>query len=139
MNSGRSIAFALVDGKANGHDRVRPEQNRTLEPVRAAVDNDEGAHEYSEYQRPDLEALEVERQRLVDTPADDNEQRNDEHGDLRGASHSDAKRHVEPVFVCEDDRGRVLGRVAGDGQQNARNESLGHCAEEETGRGVRDK
>ena len=93
--------------------------------MRLTLLDDHAHQEDSEGQHRQLEGMQVQVQREVIRPSNEDARRQDEESDLRGAAHGDAERELHLILGREDDRRRMLGRVAHDRDDDRAKEEVG--------------
>lgn len=110
--------------KMRQHERrnLHSQAHCSLEPVALAVLDEVVHHEDAEEEHDRFEALEVQVHRLIDDPAENDEEWRNEDGDLKGAADCDTDREIHLALVCHNTSRDVLGCVAHDWDQDQTDE-----------------
>jgi len=111
-------------GWGEGDWRLRSDTHCAFEVVALAVLDQVVHDKHAEEEDDGLEALEVQRHRLVDDPAQDDQERGDEERDLHAAADGDVDCEIHLALVRDNDGCDMLGCVADDRQEDQTDEGL---------------
>ena len=104
--------------------RLRSDTHCAFEVVALAVLDQVVHDKHAEEEDDGLEALEVQRHRLVDDPAQYDQERGDEERNLHAAADGDVDREIHLALVRDNDGCDMLGCVTDDRQEDQTDEGL---------------
>src|SRR5438477_413202 len=123
--SARSAISRAYEVEADSEHGVDGHEEGAFQPVRLAVERDDGGGEHREPDRRRLEAREGKVHRRAEDDTGEDQDGRDEQGDLLGGLPGDAERDVHLAAPAESDGRGVLGCVADDGDDDDAHEGLG--------------
>mmetsp|Transcript_24497 Transcript_24497/g.72672 ORF Transcript_24497/g.72672 Transcript_24497/m.72672 type:complete len:205 (-) Transcript_24497:26-640(-) len=112
----------VMEKECESDDHVQADESKPLKPVGAARGQHRRHAEDGEHEAGRLEGKHVERERLAICPRREHRRREAQQRDLRRRPDRDSDGEVGLVPDGEHDRGRVLGGVSDDGQQDGGDE-----------------
>lgn len=115
--------IGIVEG-ANGDDHVNQDTKNSLEVITLAVTEEVTNHQNSENEDDGIEDLEVQVERVTQTPCDDYNERSIEESGLNGCAEDMGKGEVHLVVPSFIDGCDVFGSFFDNRNQNETNEAM---------------
>src|SRR5438067_11212127 len=125
--SARSAISRAYEIESDGEDGVDGDEERAFQPVRLAVERDDGGCQHREADRRRLESREIQVHRRPEREPGEDEDRRDEERDLLRRFPGYAQGDVHLAAAPEGDGRRMLRRVSDDGDDDDAHERLGQA------------
>lgn len=119
---------ARVKERSESNDHVRCDQQTTFEVITSSIQHQEIDHECCDKETDSLKEVEVKTHAGVQDPAEQDDNRGDEEGDLNRGPDSDTDCQIHLVLGCDGDSCDVLGCVSDDREDNETDEGFAHRA-----------